>query len=131
FSVAKIQRNPWSLAWQKSIMTEQPSFHLFSVDIDIFDGRSDYQDNAKLIVETEMAFHRDPSGERDTELVEKDGLVYISRYVTDDEENANFERHFAIKPTISSIPVNDGSKYSLGFQKVGRLDSFYYKEHAM
>lgn len=115
----------------KSIMTEQPSFHLCSVDVDIFDGQTDYQNSAKLVVETEKAFHRDPNGELDTELVQKDGLVYISRYVTDNVENANFERHLAIKPTITSLPESDGSKYSLEFEKVGRLDSFYFREHAL
>ena len=115
----------------KSIMTEQPSFHLCSVDVAIFDGQTGYQNSAKLIIETEMAFHGDPDGELDTELVEKDGLVYISRYVTDNVENANFERHFAIKPTITSFPESNGSKYSLEFGKVGRLDSFYFKEHTL
>ncbi|CAG8380102.1 unnamed protein product [Penicillium salamii] len=115
----------------KSIMTEQPSFHICSVDVDIFDGQTDYQNSAKTIVETEAAFHKDPSGELDTELVEKEGMVYISRYVTDDAENANFERHFTVKPTTTNLVESETSKYSLGFEKVGRLDSFYFKEQAL
>ncbi|CAG7918788.1 unnamed protein product [Penicillium olsonii] len=115
----------------KSIMTEQPSFHLCSVDVDIADGQPGHQSSVDLIVDTEIAFHKDPNGELDTELIEKDGLVYISRYVTDDAENANFERHFSIKPTVTSIVESDTSKYSLEFEKVGRLDSFYFKEQAL
>lgn len=115
----------------KSIMTEQPSFHLCSVDVDIFDGHADYERSAKLIVETEIAFHIDPNDDLDTELVEKDGLVYISRYVTDDVENVNFQRHLAIKPTMSGFPERDLSNYSLEFEKVGRLDSFFFKEHPL
>jgi hypothetical protein len=37
----------------------------------------------------------------------------------------------AIKPTISSLPESDISNYSLEFEKVGRLDSFYFKAHPL
>ncbi|GAB1196570.1 hypothetical protein APSETT444_005842 [Aspergillus pseudonomiae] len=115
----------------KSIMTEQPSFHLCSVDVDIGDGKADCGNSTTLLVETEMAFHHDPNGELDTELVEKDGLVYISRYVTDDTENANFERYFAVKPTVMALARGESSYYSLQFENVGRVDSFYFKEQTL
>lgn len=94
------------------------------MDVDIGAGKADYGDSATLLVDAEMSFHRDPNGELDTELVEKDGLVYISRYVTDDAENANFERYFAVKPTVMTLPQGGSSYHSLEFDKVGRIDSF-------
>jgi len=109
----------------KAIMTEQPSFHLCSVDIDLCNENSDLSDSVLLLVDTEIAFHRDPNADMDTELVEKDGLVYISRYVSDYVENSNFERYLALEPTIANIPQGDDA-YALRFGKVSKMESFYF-----
>lgn len=109
----------------KAIMTEQPSFHLCSLDIEIESEDRRNTDSALLIVETEMKFHRNPNADVDTELVEKDGLVYISRYVGDNTENTDFERHLGSKLTMGGIPNGNGA-LKLQFEKVGKVESFYF-----
>ena len=109
----------------KAVMTEQPSFHLFSLDVDTESGDRENTDSAMLIVETEMKFHRDPNAEVDTELVEKDGLVYISRYIGDHTENIDFERHLGFNLTVGSILHGKGA-LKLQFEKVGKVESFYF-----
>jgi hypothetical protein len=109
----------------KAVMTEQPSFHLCSLDVDSGSGDRENTNSALLIVETEMKFHRNPNAEADTELVEKDGLVYISRYVGDYTENTDFERHISSNLTVGGIPQGIGA-FKLQFEKVGKLESFYF-----
>lgn len=110
----------------KAIMTEQPSFHLCSLDIDSVSGNRDLSDSILLLVDTEISFHQGgPNSDLDTELVEKDGLVYISRYVSDYTENTNFERYLIPKSTVTSISRDDDS-FSLRFEKVGKVESFYF-----
>lgn len=116
----------------KAVMTEQPSFHLCSLDLSISSQQTDFSNSIELLLEVEDAFHHDPSGDLDTELVEKDGVVYISRYMADDVENANLEKTlFDIKPTVTSLVESANSTYSLAFEKVGRVDSFYFKEEGL
>lgn len=112
----------------KSIMTEQPSFHLCSLDIDYSNAEGDLAGSVVLVMETENAFHDAPNGDLDTEMVEKGGLVYISRYVADDVENADFERHFTPERTVTRLPRDDKTSHSLHFERVGKVESFYFKE---
>jgi hypothetical protein len=109
----------------KAVMTEHPSFHLCSLDVDSGSGDRENTNSALLIVETEMKFHRNPNAEADTELVEKDGLVYISRYVGDYTENTDFERHIGFNLTVGGMPHGNGA-LKLQFEKVGKLESFYF-----
>lgn len=104
----------------KSIMTEQPSFHLATVDVD----SDDIERSARVVVDMEREFHRDPSGDMDKELVVKDGVVYISRYIADDAENLNFAKTWRPKP--EGALVRDGLE--MAFEKVGKLDSYYFRQ---
>ncbi|KAF2837925.1 hypothetical protein M501DRAFT_977330 [Patellaria atrata CBS 101060] len=106
----------------KSVMVEQPSFHVSSFDLE--HAIPDLERSAKLIIEHEIRFFENPDSDLDTELVEKDGIVYISRYHTDDLENLQFERSSYINPEI--LPLQPS--LHLDFKKVGQIDSFYFKE---
>ena len=114
----------------KAIMTEQPSFHLCSLDIDTESGHDEEHDRALLIVETETSFHNDPRAGMDTELVESDGVVYISRYVSDYTENAGFKRHLAFNPTMTSIGQSNDA-LAMQFEKVGKIESFYFERREL
>ncbi|KAK3994454.1 hypothetical protein QBC44DRAFT_286263 [Cladorrhinum sp. PSN332] len=106
----------------KSVMTEQPSFHLSIVDLD--DSEDDR--SAQLLVDTETRFHQDPNGDMDKELAQKDGVVYISRYISDDEENDNFAKIW--QPRAEPALVGARSDLEVAFEKVGRLDSYFFRE---
>jgi hypothetical protein len=110
----------------KSIMTEQPSFHLASIDIDPDMTEEKHLSYAQLIVDMEVKFHQNPSSDMDTELVVKDEIVYTSRYVGDDEGNSTFAQIWA--PKSRKFPLR--SNLSMAFEKVGRLDSLYFQEAA-
>lgn len=104
----------------KSVMTEQPSFRLGSIDID--DSTQNLTHAAQLVASMEQRFYRN-NGPMNTELVEKDGIVYISRYIGDDQGNAEFAQKW--KPASVVEPLRDD--LSLAFEKIGRLESFYFK----
>jgi len=59
-------------------------------------------------------------------LAEKNGLVYISRFLPDDVENSTFERR--TNPIVERRKFQRGSSLELDFQSVGQIDSFYYKQ---
>ncbi|KAI9727214.1 MAG: Type I Iterative PKS [Cirrosporium novae-zelandiae] len=111
------------LGMAKSIVTEQPSFRLSTIDIDP-DG-TDHVRTANLILQHELAWQKDSEHSLDTALIEKNGMVYISRYITDDIENTNFRRQFKPIPEKQSFKP----ELSLDFLQVGRLDSFYFKQN--
>lgn len=114
----------------KAIMIEHPSFHLCSLDIDLESKSRELVDSALLVVETEIAFHLDPHAKMDTELVEKDGLVYISRYVSDHAENTNFEHHLILSSSLSEVPQGEDA-FTLRFEKIGKVESFYFDRQAL
>ena len=106
----------------KSIMTEQPSFSLSTFDVD--PGERNYARSAESIVEHEIHLHEHPDDHLDTELVEKDGVVHISRYISDDVQNEGFQRQFDAKP----LPSTWRPGLELDFTKVGHVGTFFFKE---
>ena len=106
----------------KSIMTEQPSFALSTYDIDPTDRN--YARSAKTIVDHEIRLYENPDEQLDTELVEKDGVVHISRYITDDVQNEEFQRQFDVSP----LPSKWKPGLELDFAKVGQVGTFFFKE---
>jgi hypothetical protein len=106
----------------KAVMTEQPSFHVCSLDME----SEESSEGALLVLDTERTFYENPLAEMDTELVEKEGVVYISRYVSDYAENTNFEQRVAFRTTMSSVPQGKET-LTLQFDKVGKISSFYFE----
>ena len=106
----------------KSIMTEQPSFHLSTFDID--PDETNYNRSARALFVHELSLHDKGAEQIDTELVEKNGVIYISRYTTDDIQNASFERQLTPRP--ETLTLRPG--LSLDFTQVGQLQSYYFKE---
>lgn len=107
----------------KSIMKAQPSFTLCCIDFEPEDkGHSRLAD---IVIQQEFNLRQAPNDIVDTELIVRNGVIYISRFIADDIENANFSRQTQIVP--EKIPVG-GRKLSLDFQKVGQVGSFYFKE---
>ena len=106
----------------KSIMTEQPSFALSTYDID--PTERNYARSAETIVDHEMRLYENPDEQLDTELVEKDGIVHISRYITDDVQNEGFQRQFDVSP----LPSKWKPGLELDFMKVGQVGTFFFKE---
>ena len=109
----------------KAVMTEQPSFHLRSLDINLASKNCECSNAVMLIVEMEIEFHRNPLADMDNELVVKDDLVYISRYVSDSTENSGFECHSTIKTALSYI-LQGSHALTLRFEKVGETESFFF-----
>ncbi len=105
----------------KSVMTEQPSFHLASIDIDPDSVGDTLERSARLVVDVEVKFHQNPQ-DMDTEFVEKSGIVYTSRYIGDDQANAEFAQAWRLMPEVGRIRSN----LSLHFDKIGHLDSHYF-----
>ncbi|KAK4221929.1 hypothetical protein QBC38DRAFT_402515 [Podospora fimiseda] len=106
----------------KSVMTEQPSFHLAIVDLDA----SESDKAAELIFDTERQFHKDPNSDMDKEIAQKDHMVYISRYISDDEENDNFTKIW--QPRAEPALIEGRVGLEMTFEKVGKLDSYFFKE---
>ncbi|KAF6827014.1 KR domain-containing protein [Colletotrichum musicola] len=108
----------------KSIMTEQPSFRIASIDVDP-DATEAIQlsASARLVMDLEDKFHRHVEG-MDTEVVEKHGIVYTSRYIGDEVGNAEFAQTFNPEPKVAPIREN----LSLAFDKIGRLGSYYFSD---
>lgn len=108
----------------KTLMNEQPSLRMSCYDID--PQEQNLTGSAAFIIDQHVRLQNENSLEVEMHLVEKDGLVYISRFLPDDVENNAFERRV-------NYPVEQG-KFSpcpsleLDFHRVGQIDSFYYDQ---
>jgi hypothetical protein len=108
----------------KTLMNEQPSFRLSCYDIDPLE--TNLARSAAFIVDQHIRLQDEKSSEIEMYLAEKNGLVYISRFLRDDVENSTFERR--TNPPVESGKFQPGSSLELDFQSVGQIDSFYYKQ---
>jgi len=106
----------------KSIMTEQPTVRISSVDLD--PDETNETRSAEMIVQHEVNLRGDHDRVLDTELIEANGMVYISRYCVDAIENQDFTRQLRPSPEQLRLSGN----LELNFQQVGQIDSFYLKE---
>ena len=106
----------------KSIMTEQPSIQISSIDVD--PAETDHVRTAELIVSHELNLRHDQERVLDTELIEHDGTVYISRYIVDPVENADFARQLKPAPEPGSLR----ERLELTFEHVGQTDSFFFQQ---
>ncbi|GAB7354585.1 hypothetical protein MBLNU459_g5031t3 [Dothideomycetes sp. NU459] len=104
----------------KSIITEQPSFRISTVDID----EKDLARSARFIMDHELRLRKDVTMKLDTELIEKDGLVYVSRLIADYAANDHLTDQTSIQPKESRL--HEG--LSLDFLNVGQTDSFYFSK---
>lgn len=105
----------------KSIMTEQPTLQISTFDIDT--NQESYARSADLILRHELELRDKAADSADTELIERNGVVYISRYIVDEESNDQFARQ--TKPSSEARPLRPG--LSLSFLQVGQVESYYFE----
>ena len=105
----------------KSIMTEQPSIRISSVDVD--PDETDYAWSASVIIQHEINLRADVDRILDTQLILHKDVVYISLFILDSVENDAFRRQ--LEPIPEVRPLADDLE--LSFLHVGRVDSFYFK----
>lgn len=108
----------------KTLMNEQPSLRLSCFDIDPLE--TNLARSAAFIVDQHIRLQDENNSEVEMYLAEKNGLVYISRFLLDDVENSTFERR--TNPPVEPGKFQCGSSLELDFQSVGQIDSFYYKQ---
>jgi hypothetical protein len=110
--------------FSKTLMNEQPSFRLSCFDIDPLE--TNLARSAAFILDQHIRLQDEKNSEIEMYLAEKNGLVYISRFLPDDVENSTFERR--TNPLVEPGKFQRGSSLDLDFQGVGQIDSFYYKQ---
>lgn len=108
----------------KTLMNEQPSFQMSCFDIET--DEVDLARSAAFIVDQHLRLFFEETSQVDMDLVERNGMVYISRFLPDDVRNAAFERQ--INPPVELGVFSPSPALELDFQKVGQVDSFYYKK---
>lgn len=105
----------------KTLMTEQPSLQMSCFDID--PSEENLARSADHILDQYFRLKKDDASNVELNLVEKNGLVHISRFVPDERQNEEFER-------ILNAPIEKGNfdkGLELDFQQVGKVGSFYCK----
>ena len=108
----------------KTLMNEQPSFRMSCYDIE--PQETNLTRSAAFIVDQHLRLQYENSSEIEMHLVEKNGLVYISRFLPDNVENTAFERR--VNPPVEPAEFSPRPSLELDFQQVGKIDSFYYRQ---
>jgi hypothetical protein len=106
----------------KSLMTEQPSLRLCCFDIE--PSEIEMSRSAFLIFDESLCLSKERSADVELHLAAKNGVVYISRFITDNRENTKFDE--TLKPPILQGRLSPG--LALDFLKIGQMNSFYYKK---
>jgi hypothetical protein len=83
----------------KSIMTEQLSIRISSIDL--APDERNHSRSAEIILQHELSFREDHGRVLDTEFIEHNGVVRLSRYVLDPVENRDFARQ--LKPSPETL----------------------------
>jgi hypothetical protein len=110
--------------FSKTLMSEQPSFRMSCFDINPLETNLDR--SAAFIVDQHIRLQNEKMSEIEMQLAEQNGFVYISRFLPDEVENATFEQrtNYPVEPGR----FQPGLSLDLDFQRVGQIDSFYYKQ---
>ena len=103
--------------FSKTLMNEQPSFRLSCFDIDPLG--TNLARSAAFILDQHISLQDEKNSEIEMYLAEKNGLVYISRFLPDDVENSTFERR--TNPIVERRKFQRGSSLELDFQSVGQI----------
>lgn len=117
-----------SFGLAKTLSNEQPSFRMSCFDIE---PQGTEQQSTGLTRSATFAIDQhirmqDEKTEAETYLVEKNGIVYISRFLPDAVENAKFER--IINPPLEPRKFYSNATLELDFRRVGQIESFYFKQ---
>ncbi len=111
----------------RSLTAEQSSPLIQSIDLS-FDLTKDQDQAANFVLHLERALSTG-SGQKDSHLREKDGLLYISRLVPDEYLNRGFQEQFRTsEPTIDMVAIGDLPPVKLAFGKPGLTSTWYFEK---
>ena len=106
----------------RAVMTEQPSLQWYVFDVD--DIAAAPKQTAENVLSILSA--RTPSRQDDFEFLQKDGIVYVSRFVPDDNLNQTFRQRQGNELWESSL--EHSKPLQLDIAEVGNFDTIYFKQ---
>ncbi|KIX10093.1 uncharacterized protein Z518_01174 [Rhinocladiella mackenziei CBS 650.93] len=110
------------LGLSRAVMTEQPSLKWLTFDID--DVAASPQQTTQNIL---SALSSTTSGAQDDyEFVQKDGVIYVSRFAPDDNLNKIFRQ--AQGNEHLDISVKEAKPVQLDIKETGNFDTIYFKQ---
>jgi hypothetical protein len=108
----------------KTLMNEQLSLRMTCFDIE--PQETNFFKSAIFIIDQHLRLQNEERSEVEMDLVQKNGLIYISRFVRDNTQNDLFQK--MMNPPVVKGLFGAYSPTQLDFQLVGQIDSFYYKQ---
>jgi hypothetical protein len=112
----------------RALMLEQPSLRFSIVDLGSIDlATSDIETTCENVVKGLDSYHDID----DKEFVQKDGLLYISRFVPDVETNSLFRRRLGpgtSQEPMAKVCLSEVSPARLSIAQAGVTDSIYFQQ---
>jgi hypothetical protein len=112
----------------RALMLEQPSLRFSIVDLGSIDlATSDIETTCENVVRGLASYHDTD----DKEFVQKDGLLYISRFVPDVETNSLFRRRLGpgtSQEPMAKVCLSEVSPARLSIAQAGVTDSIYFQQ---
>lgn len=106
----------------RSLVLEQPSLRFFTFDID------DWQTNLATTFRNliQVVEEAQTTGELDCEMVQHEGVVHISRFVSDETMNKTFRQKQGDQAMLK--PLGQTGPLRLTIEKLGQFDTLAFKE---
>ncbi|KAI1873001.1 uncharacterized protein JN550_003875 [Neoarthrinium moseri] len=114
-----------SYGLSRALMLEQPSLHFSVMDIGrIGTSLSDTRTTCNNIIRSLLRY----TDGNDKEFTQKDGLLYVSRFVPDMKLNELFCRRLENIERVKHEPLHQTAPARLDISQVGHIDSLHYQE---
>ncbi|MCJ1346998.1 hypothetical protein MMC31_005218, partial [Peltigera leucophlebia] len=104
----------------RALMLEQPSLKFFTFDVD--DIISHVQQTAEHLV----SILKQKSNSIDFEFIQRQTVVYVSRFVPDDTLNKSFMQKQGSERT--EMPLQEAKPVKLSIERVGQFDSLFFRQ---
>ncbi|KAH6603842.1 polyketide synthase [Trichoderma cornu-damae] len=108
----------------RALMLEQPALRYAVLDIGADVGKPDFLDSVGSNISAALTFRY---GTDDHEFIQKDGILYISRFAPDLELNALFRQRMTPE-AVKLVPLGEVGRAKLSIGQVGMTDTIHFQQ---
>jgi NADPH:quinone reductase-like Zn-dependent oxidoreductase len=112
--------------FSRALMLEQPSLNFILLDVGDVTGQNEL--TSQNVSQLLQSFLEDSTLEKDKEFIQKDGLLYVSRFYPDSALNRLFRRRFQGQDAIGNTPLSEAHPAALASESVDGVETLHFRQ---
>ncbi|KAM0454269.1 hypothetical protein ACHAPV_008542 [Trichoderma viride] len=109
----------------RALMLEQPALRYTVLDVGADISKSNYLEDICNNVSAALTFRYATD---DKEFIQKDGILYVSRFTPDFELNSLFRQRMTPNDTMKLVPLGEVGPAKLSVGQVGMMDTIHFQQ---